>query len=223
MSLRLRKGMVNEMFIGYYNMANFITLTGMTSAIGGIFLAYTGHYKLAVMAVLLAGLCDMFDGRVARHVRREDRKTSMFGIQIDTVSDMVSFGISPAVIAYIYGLNKWYDIVILMLYACCGAIRLAYFNTQAITETEDLNLKQFTGVPIPVICFVLPPLTLLMTFISPGIMTWVMRAAYLLLGIAFIINIKIKKLGLLTSLIIIILMLGVVAGLILSGDVTVFN
>lgn len=215
--------MVYTMFIGYYNTANFITLMGMTSALGGIFLAYAGHYKLAVMAILLAGLCDMFDGRVARHTKRDDRKASMFGIQIDTVSDMVSFGIAPAVIAYIYGLNKWYDFVLLAFYACCGAIRLAYFNTQAITETEDLNLKTFTGVPIPTICFVLPPLTLLMTMVNPSVMAWVMRSAYLLLGTAFIVNIKIKKFGLITALIIIIVMLAVVAGLVLAGDVAVFK
>lgn len=210
------------MFIGYYNLANFITLLGMTSAMSSMFLAYTGHYKLAVMAILLAGLCDMFDGRVARHANREDRKLRMFGIQIDTVSDMVSFGVAPAVIAYIYGLNKWYDIIILVFYVCCGAIRLAYFNTQAITETKDLNLKQFTGVPIPVICFVLPPLTLLMTLVSPGIMSWIMRTAYLLLGTAFIINVKIKKFGIVTALIIITIMLAVVAGLLLCGDVKTF-
>lgn len=210
------------MFIGYYNLANFITLAGMSSAIWGIFLAYAGHYKLAVMALLFAGFCDMFDGRVARHANSEDRKIKMFGIQIDTVSDMVSFGVTPAVIAYIYGLNKWYDIVILIFYACCGAIRLAYFNTQAITETKDLNLKQFTGVPIPVICFVLPPLSLLMTFIDPGIMSWVMRASYVILGTAFIINVKIKKFGLVTALIIIAVMLAVVAGLLLCGNVKTF-
>ncbi len=210
------------MFIGYYNLANFITLSGMSSAIGGIFLAYKGHYKLAVMALLLAGLCDMFDGRVARHANKEDRRLRMFGIQIDTVSDMVSFGVTPAAIAYIYGLNKWYDIIILLFYACCGAIRLAYFNTQAITETKDLNLKQFTGVPIPVICFVLPPLTLLMTLIAPGIMAWVTRLSYLLLGTAFILNVKIKKFGVITGLIIITVMLAVVAGLLICGDVKTF-
>lgn len=210
------------MFIGYYNLANFITLAGMSSAVCAIFLAYKGAFKVAVMAILFAGLCDMFDGRVARHAKREGRKIKMFGIQIDTVSDMVSFGVAPAVIAYIYGLNRFYDILILLFYASCGAIRLAYFNTQAITETEDLNLKHFTGVPIPVICFVLPPLTLLMTFVSPGIMSWVARTSYIALGTAFIINVKIKKIQTPAALGIIIVMLAVVAGLILSGKVVTF-
>ena len=64
---------VNEMFIGYYNMANFITLTGMTSAIGGIFLAYTGHYKRAVMAVLwrVSAICLTAGWRVTPDGRTE--------------------------------------------------------------------------------------------------------------------------------------------------------
>ncbi len=211
------------MFIGYYNLANFITLFGMSSAVGGIFLAREGYYKLAIMALLLAGLCDMFDGRVARRAKNKDRREKMFGIQIDTVSDMVSFGVTPAVIAYIYGLNKWYDIVILVFYACCGAIRLAYFNTQAITETTDLNLKQFTGVPIPTVCFVLAPLTFLMTFIDPAIMAAVTRISFAVLGGAFIVNVKIKKVGFLVSVIIIILMAAVVAGILFSGQVKTFK
>ncbi len=207
------------MFIGYYNLANFITLTGLSSAVGAIFLARSGYYKLAIMAMLLAGLTDMFDGRVARHANREDKKAKMFGIQIDTVSDMVSFGVTPAVIAYILGCRSALDIVILIYYVICGAIRLAYFNTQAITETEDLNLKVFTGVPIPTICFILPILVWLLTCIDGSVMSWVFRASYLVLGTAFIINKKIKKFGLLTSIIIIVVMLAVVIGLLVSGDV----
>lgn len=210
------------MFIGYYDLANLITLLGLSSAVGAMLLAGAGYFKLAVMALLFAGLTDMFDGRVARHANREDRKAKMFGIQIDSLADMVSFGVAPAVIAYHMGCNSWYDIVILIFYVICGAIRLAYFNTQAITETKDLNLKTFTGFPIPTICFVLPFMILMTVYISPSIMAWVFKAAYFAVGIAFVVKLKIKKTGIVASVIMIVLMLAVVIALLLSGNVQTF-
>lgn len=192
------------MFIGYYNLANFITLTGLASSVTAICLAGHGHYELAVIALIIAGISDMFDGRVAHRVVRDDKKAKMFGIQIDTVCDMVSFGITPAVILYLLGCNKWYDVILLIVYATCGAIRLAYFNTQAITETEDLSLKQFTGVPIPTICFVLPVLMIGLKYIDASVMIWIFRACYLILGLLYISKIKIKKPGVLATVIILL-------------------
>ena len=76
------------MFIGYYNLANLITLTGLASSVAAICFAGAGHFEAAVIAMLIAGVSDMFDGRVARHADREDRKAKMFGIQIDTASPL---------------------------------------------------------------------------------------------------------------------------------------
>ena len=208
------------MFIGYYNLANLITLTGLASSVAAICFAGAGHFEAAVIAMLIAGVSDMFDGRVARHANREDRKAKMFGIQIDTVCDMVSFGVTPAVIAYMLGCNKWYDIILLVIYTACGAIRLAYFNTQAIMDTEDLNLKQFTGVPIPTVCFVLPLLVIMLKYIDPSVMIWVFRAAYLALGLLFIGKFKIKKPGSGVVIAILICIIAAIAVLLATPAVT---
>ena len=197
------------MFIGYYNLANFITLTGLASSVVAICLAGAGHYEFAVIAMLIAGVSDMFDGRVARHANREDVKAKMFGIQIDTVCDMVSFGVTPAVIAY----------MLLVIYAACGAIRLAYFNMQAITETEDLSLKTFTGVPIPTICFVLPVLVMMLKYIDPCVMGWVFRAAYLILGLLFISRVKIKKPGVAVMIGILVICVAAIVALLVTEPV----
>ncbi|MBQ6042666.1 MAG: CDP-alcohol phosphatidyltransferase family protein [Clostridia bacterium] len=207
------------MFIGYYNLANFITLTGLASSVVAICLAGAGHYEFAVIAMLIAGVSDMFDGRVARHANREDVKAKMFGIQIDTVCDMVSFGITPAVIAYMLGCNKWYDYILFVIYAACGAIRLAYFNMQAITETEDLSLKTFTGVPIPTICFVLPVLVMMLKYIDPCVMGWVFRAAYLILGLLFISKLKIKKPGVAVMIGILVICVAAIVALLVTEPV----
>ncbi|MBQ3194859.1 MAG: CDP-alcohol phosphatidyltransferase family protein [Clostridia bacterium] len=183
------------MFIGVYNLANFVTLLGLASAIVACFSAGT-NILLAVCMFLLSGLCDMFDGRIARGAGSRTRKEKLFGIQIDTVCDMVSFGIAPVVIAYHCGFNRWYDMAVYIVYAGCAAIRLAYFNTQAIEETPDLNMKAFTGVPVPFSCMVLPPLMIANALIdSRAIVNIIFAAVYFAVGIAFIVNIKIKKLN----------------------------
>ena len=114
------------MIIGYYNIANFITLTGMSSALCACYLAFMGHYKAAIVVYMLAGLCDLFDGRVARATDNGDMKRRTFGVQIDTVSDVISFGVAPGVLAYAMGFRDVADVVIYIIFACLGAIRLAY-------------------------------------------------------------------------------------------------
>jgi CDP-diacylglycerol--serine O-phosphatidyltransferase len=150
----------------------------------------------------------MFDGRIARGYGSRTTKEKLFGIQIDSLCDMVSFGIAPTIIAYCAGFNKFYHLLAFCLYAVCGAIRLAYFNTQAVAETKDLNMKCFTGVPIPVCCLTVPPIMLLYKLFGTNIaVSLVFFAVYLLTGFAFIINVKIKKLSLLQSLVLSIIVL----------------
>ncbi len=195
------------MFIGVYNLANFVTLMGLASAVAAIFVAGIGgadnvtNIKIAVCLFLISGLCDMFDGRIARGKGGRTRKEKVFGIQIDTVCDMVSFGVTPAVIVYHCGFDKWWDMAVYILYAACAAIRLAYFNTQALEETPDLNMKAFTGVPVPFSCMVLPPLMILWQSTVPALaQNIIFDVVMLAVGIAFILNVKIKKLNLVYSL-----------------------
>jgi CDP-diacylglycerol--serine O-phosphatidyltransferase len=167
---------------------------------------------IAVSLFLASGLCDMFDGRIARGYGSRTRKEKLFGIQIDSLCDMVSFGIAPVIIAYCAGFDKVYHLIAFAVYAVCGAIRLAYFNTQAVEETKDLNMKCFTGVPIPVCCLTVPPMMLLFKLFGSGniAVSLVFAFMYLITGIAFVINVKIKKLSLFQSAIIIAVVLSCV-------------
>jgi len=202
------------LFIGYYNLANTVTLAGLISSLLACFVAIDAKTSgganehqiiIAVALFLFSGLCDMFDGRIARGCGSRTRKEKLFGIQIDSLCDMVSFGIAPVIVAYCAGFDKIYHLLAFCVYAAGGAIRLAYFNTQAVEETEDLNMKCFTGVPIPVCCLTVPPLMLLYKFFgSSNIWVSIIFAVmYLITGIAFIINVKIKKLTIRQSIIII--------------------
>jgi len=196
------------MFIGVYNLANFVTLLGLAFSVLACFVAGEGTdsaIKLAVCLFLVSGLCDMFDGRIARGAGARSRKEKVFGIQIDTVCDMVSFGVTPAVICYFCGFKAWHDVLVYIVYAACAAIRLAYFNTQAIEETPDLNMKGFTGVPVPFSCMVMPLLLILKTLI-PSLLALniVFDVIMFAVGMAFIINVKIKKLNVAQSIVLVL-------------------
>ena len=136
------------MFIGYYNIANLVTLLGLVSSVLACFNAMNGNIKMGVVMFLLAGLCDMFDGRIARSMKMRSGREKLFGVQIDTVCDMVSFGLTPVIIGYALGMRGVFDILVFLFFAICGGVRLAYFNTQAIAR-PDLKMDHFTGVPIP--------------------------------------------------------------------------
>ena len=210
------------MFIGFYNLANSVTLLGLAFAVMSCMAAISGNSEASIITATLlflgSGLCDMFDGRIARGSGSRTRKEKLFGIQIDTVCDMVSFGVTPVVIAYCAGYDSVFHMVIYIVYAMCGAIRLAYFNTQAVEDTPDLNMKFFTGVPIPFCCLVLPPLMLIMKLCENPMTLWLsvlFAAMYLLMGILFIINVKIKKLNNAQAIVLIIAELACVTTLLL--------
>jgi CDP-diacylglycerol--serine O-phosphatidyltransferase len=215
------------LFIGYYNLANAVTLTGLVSALAASILAIESMgakddtavkmINIAVALFLVSGLCDMFDGRIARGYGSRTRKEKLFGIQIDSLCDMVSFGIAPVIIAYCAGYREVYHMIAYAVYSICGAIRLGYFNTQAVEETKDLNMKCFTGVPIPVCCLTVPPIMLLSKILEPEHIgaKIAFAALYFLTGIAFIINVKIKKLSIAKSVVVVLFVLASVVCLFL--------
>lgn len=185
------------MFIGYFSLANTVTLLGLASSVMAVFCSSQKLYPLAVLMLLFAGLCDMFDGRIARVTSGRARREKIYGVQLDSLADVISFGVVPALIAYNMGYQGVIDLILYLVFIICGAIRLAYFNTQALSDTPDMNMKYFTGVPIPVSCVLLPFMILISMLINDlSISQWLFRVFFLLLGIAYILKIRIKKFGL---------------------------
>jgi len=117
--------------------------------VGNIFCGYyaimstmNGHYDAAAQAIGIAIILDMLDGRIARLANA----TSGFGLQLDSLADLVSFGIAPSVLAFVWGfqpVNDRLGWIAGFTFVICGAMRLARFNLQAV------NLKHFVGMPIP--------------------------------------------------------------------------
>ena len=93
-------------FIGFYDYTVILTYASLASAILGIFEASKGNLRLAVFCIIGSGLCDMFDGVVARSKKDRTQDQKNFGIQIDSLVDVIAFGVTPAAVFYFHGVNS---------------------------------------------------------------------------------------------------------------------
>jgi len=192
--------------IGFYNYTVILTYLGLASSAIGIFmLGYNPEaFPLAICLLLFSGMCDMFDGRVARMKKRTSIEEN-FGAQIDSLSDMVCFGIFPAVIGfYLTGRAIW-AIPFLILFILSGLIRLAYFDVRAIEKKYNPDAKignDYVGLPITCSSLLLPLLfaikPLYCLFISDTSMLGYhifVVVSMVLCAIAFVSPFRIKKPG----------------------------
>jgi len=126
---------------------NILTLLALCAGMTAIRLALSENYKAAVVAIVVAGILDGVDGRIARLLKG----TSEFGAELDSLSDFVSFGVAPAMLVYVWTLHSLLSLgwVIALLFAVCCALRLARFNTQIGAELPPYAYNFFTGVPAP--------------------------------------------------------------------------
>jgi CDP-diacylglycerol--serine O-phosphatidyltransferase len=128
---------------------NAITAAAMCSGLTGIRFAISGMWREAVIAVILAGVLDGIDGRIARLLRAQSR----FGAELDSLADSLSFGTAPALILFLWSLGDltrigWFAA---LAFAICGALRLARFNAQIDVKDQPHKSAGFlTGVPAPV-------------------------------------------------------------------------
>ena len=123
------------MFIGKYNKSLIITYVGVAFALVGMNLALSNNLKLCMICMVIAGICDLFDGKVARMCKRTEEE-KLFGIQIDSLADMVGFDVFPVIIGYSMGLNAWYNIIGYVLLVLAGITRLGFFNISSICDLK---------------------------------------------------------------------------------------
>lgn len=117
--------------LGVYDYTVVLTYVSLMVSVGGMMFAVNGHLHLGVMCLAISGLCDMFDGKIARTKKNRTEVEKRFGIQIDSLSDIVCFGASPAVLCYCFGMRGVIGVAILMFYVLAGLIRLANGRTAA--------------------------------------------------------------------------------------------
>ncbi|MBQ6797808.1 MAG: CDP-alcohol phosphatidyltransferase family protein [Oscillospiraceae bacterium] len=182
--------------IGFYDYTVILTYLSLLSAISGCVHAANGAFTAAIIHLILCGVCDMFDGTVARSKKNRTPDEKSFGIQIDSLCDLVSFGVFPALLCYHMGMSRWIGQVIIALYVLCAVTRLGFFNVLEINrqKTEDGTNKYFRGMPVTMISFFLP-LAYLIGLLLPTranvAMIHVVMAAVALL---FVLDIRVPKL-----------------------------
>ena len=155
------------MFIGKWNKSVILTYIGLSFAILGIYLAIAMNKPhLALMCLMAAGVCDMFDGKIARGCKRNKEEIA-FGIELDSLVDIVCFAVLPIVIYISLGFTKWYNVLSFILLGIAGVARLAYFNV--VTATKDGKaVKYYEGLPITMAAVVFP-LFYLLKFCLPTV------------------------------------------------------
>lgn len=146
-SMPLRKGV--------FLLPNLITTGGLFAGFFSVIASVRGDYQQAAIAILVANVCDILDGRVARLTNTSTR----FGIEYDSLADVIAFGVAPGVLIYTWGLSQWGTMgwLAASTYVACGALRLARFNVQYETSEK----RHFLGLPIPAAAEVIASIVLL--------------------------------------------------------------
>lgn len=181
--------------IGIWDYTVVLTYISLGVSVFGMTQAVAGNPKIAVMCLALSGIFDMFDGKVARTKKNRTEEEQMFGIQIDSLCDLVCFGALPAVIGYTLGMKHFLDVAILIVFVLGGVIRLGYFNV-----TEEKRQKEadgevrhyYQGLPITSIAIFLPAIFLVKGLCGKFFVP-VLDASILVIALLYVLNIKIKK------------------------------
>ena len=128
---------------GVYILPNLVTTGGLFAGFYGIVATMNGQYHLAAWFILISAVFDALDGKVARLTGT----TSRFGVEYDSLADLVAFGVAPGLLMYAWALKPFGKLgwLAAFLYVVCGALRLARFNVQVNT----VESKRFVGLPIP--------------------------------------------------------------------------
>ncbi len=151
-----RVGMRRRMRRGVYLLPSILTLGNLSCGFYALVAVYNDEYVAAAVAILLALVFDGLDGGVARMTGA----TSDIGIELDSLADLVSFGVAPGLLAYVFALKPfgWIGGLAAFAFAACGAFRLARFNVQ----TRSLDKRFFVGLPIPAAATVVAAFVLFM-------------------------------------------------------------
>ena len=170
---------------GLYVLPNLFTLAALFGGFYAIVMAMNGRFDQAAIGVFCAMVLDSLDGRVARMTNTQ----SAFGEQMDSLSDMVSFGAAPALIAYVWGLTslgRW-GWIAAFVYCACAALRLARFNV----NTAVVDKSYFQGLPSPAAAALVAGFIWLMT--EAGVkgedVRWYMFALTLYAGLTMVTNV----------------------------------
>lgn len=178
--------------IGFYDYTVVLTYLGALLGLLGISMSIRERFLAAIVCMGGALLCDTLDGIVARRKKNRTKKEMLFGIQIDSLCDLVSFGVCPSVMFYMLGMRSVLDMALLGAYCLCCVIRLGYFNVLAM-EAELGTKGDFHGLPVVCLDVMVPAVYLLFRLAPEMYSLWVLRLAAAVFGFLYILDFKVKK------------------------------
>ncbi|NLY40306.1 MAG: CDP-diacylglycerol--serine O-phosphatidyltransferase [Desulfovibrionales bacterium] len=165
---------------GYYLLPNMMTLASLLTGFMGILWSIDGRFEYAAVAIVVSCIFDGLDGKLARLTN----SASDFGVQLDSLVDLIAFGVGPAVLIHQWCTHEFARLGIMasFLVMACGALRLARFNVQAGKTSK----KFFIGLPIPAAACTLATFVLFSSYIPESLTHWIPRIT---LGLAFLVSI----------------------------------
>ena len=201
--------------LGVYDYTVVLTYIGTVVAFLGMGYAVDGgkmHIFTALVCLMISGFCDMFDGKIASTKKNRTPQQKKFGVQIDSLSDLVCFGVLPSIIVYQLKVGSKLEFAISAFYMMCGLIRLAYFNVEEEERTSqtDARRTEFRGMPITSAALWFPGFyalaVLLQTYansaLDPSVIISILA---ILVGIAFITPFKLTKPGFVGKIVMILI------------------
>jgi len=173
----------------FMDAANALTMLGLASAITCMLLAINQRIAFAVIALMISGFCDLFDGVVARLLSK-NAEQRQFGSRLDSIVDACSFGLAPVVLLYCSGLNHVAHYPLLVMFAASAVWRLAYFDTVGLKR--ECKFPSFAGLPTTYVALLLPAAFL------PGLLgkAWLpisLVVAGILLALAMVSTFPVRK------------------------------
>lgn len=181
---------MKKSIIGIYRNCDFVTMLSSVFGIIGIICAFNAHINLAIFSLVMSGICDSFDGVLARK-RNNTKKEMIYGCEMDSLSDIVCFGVLPIVISINDGINGWWANVVYIIYVLTGIIRLAYYNT--LYHIDENSKGYFIGLPITSVAILYPVFWLIFRMNELANSSVVIILMFLSLAISYITRVKIKK------------------------------
>ncbi|WP_295151797.1 phosphatidylcholine/phosphatidylserine synthase [uncultured Ruminococcus sp.] len=182
--------------IGFYNYSVILTYIGLLSSVYGITQVFEGNDAVAFFCLVISGICDLFDGKIARSMKNRTDHEKVFGIQIDSLCDLVCFGVFPAVLGYHYDQTVYpMRLIPSLMIVLAAVIRLGYFNVmeeERQRETAE-NRKEYEGLPVTSVCIVLPLLYVGRHNIPQYIYPYVFQGFLVLISVLFVLRIKVNK------------------------------
>lgn len=183
-------------FIGFYDYTVVLTYISLISGLCGMRFAQLGRPGRAICCLILSGVCDLFDGVVARSKKGRTADQRNFGIQIDSLCDTVCFGVLPAAFLYFNGVDSLLGIALLLLYVLCAVIRLGFFNVlEAKRQTNEGGCaKEYRGLPVTSAAIVFPLFYLIGLLLPDNVTTLIYHIVAAVCAVLFISDFRVPKL-----------------------------